>query len=259
MGKIEKPKRKTMEANENTKNKVLTIFVSTIFFGTMFIVITPTKTKADYLDEEGWAIIAAPPDTRIDTLLEVLALRSYLKEHGWRDSHIIFLIDEKDWYFVDGDATKANIKKGIEYIAKHATNNDTVFIGILNRGSKGKDYSYFETKDGILKDSDLGKWIDWIKCKEMVIEISASYSGGFIDDCKGNNRLIVCSHAENQFTLFNFYRLSRGLKSTDADIDNNGRISVEEAHLYEKKNIKGKQTPVSWYHNTEGEIYPGIE
>ena len=214
------------------------------------------KTEADYLDEGGWALICAPGNVGDDVVTEIQELRTYLIGHGWTDEQIILLIDDKEWSYCDGDATKANIEDGIGYIAEHSTSTDFVFLGILDRGSKGnEDETYFETSNGDFTDEEFGEWIDEITYEEMTIEISSNYSGGFIDECKGDYRLIVCSHTENQTTETNYYQLSRGLTTPEADTDENGRISVEEAYTYEKDLVEilsnGEQTPTSWDYDEE--------
>lgn len=228
--------------------RVMSIFLAVAVIMTMFVAVKPMETEGDHLDEGGYALLAAPGFIGPDIELEIQALRSYLLSHGWTDDNIIFLIDDKNWGYVDGDATRANIQNGIAYIAQHSTSSDTVFIGVLDRATDGIECTYFETSIGIFTDDDLGGWIDEITCNQMVIEISSIYSGGFIEECKGDDRLIVCSHEEGQSTEPNLYRLSRGLTTMDADTDNDGRVSVEEAHAYEEENMVGEQTPVSWDH-----------
>lgn len=224
-----------------------------LFSVMLFITAINISTQADHLDEEGWAMICAPGNVGEDIETEIQALRIYLINNGWTDEHIILLIDNKNWDYCDGDATKANIQNGIEYIAEHSTSTDIVFLGILDRASKGQDgTTYFETSNGDFTDMEFGEWIDGITYEEMVIEVSSNYAGGFIDECKGDYRLIVCSHTENQITEINYYTLSRGLTTQEADTDEDGRISVEEAHAYEKDLVEllsnGEQTPTSWDH-----------
>ena len=89
------------------------------------------------------------------------------------------------------------------------------------------------------------------KFGKLIIVCDFCYSGGFIDDCKGSNKLILSSQVEGLKSYRYAYQLYNRLRwdyteintgagaftwegenadSTDAFGDGNGRISVEEAH-----------------------------
>lgn len=212
------------------------------------VVLTTTLTaglprvEATTLDSEGWTLIIAPTHEGGHTQEDALAFRDYLLEHGWDDERIIFLTDGLNESFVDNSATVQNIIDAMNYIAENANEHDLVVIIVLDRGVYSGESTTFQANDGNISDSEFGTWLNNITYREMVVCFSFNYSGGFIEECKGSDRLVITSHSATESTVDNTYNLTRGLSTPKADADNDGTITVEEAHNYECS-VVTEQTP----------------
>lgn len=104
-------------------------------------------------------------------------------------------LDEKPF------ATSTGIKQSIERLAeKMDKENDIFFLYVTSHGSKDKKISLNHNGLG-LGDID-SKWLgDILKgsgIKHKVIVLSACYSGGFIDDLKDDNSIIMTSASSDR-------------------------------------------------------------
>jgi hypothetical protein len=194
--------------------------------------------------EDAWAVIFATDGGNNGQVAEGLALHGWLLDHGWMDSHIVFLADHS---LADGQATKANIQAALAAVAGVSDGSSSVFISALDYGQWVDGQYYYDAADGQICGPELAAWIAPINAGEMAIEVSTRYSGALIPDLAGPGRLVVTSHAAMEDQSMNNYRLSVGLGSSCADQNYDGYVSFQEAHNYEAQFIQthfpGTQTP----------------
>jgi len=152
-----------------------------------------------------------------------------LSSKNWDKDNLKFIINEK--------ATKDGIKSAIKWLANVSDENDFVFFYYNGHCSQfpdddgdeidGKDealipYEYNSSKnDPIIRDDELGQWLDEIKAKGICLAFDTCHSGGlveernhlsneyikmkdianeFIKDIKKNNRVIIVSSGEKFLT-----------------------------------------------------------
>ena len=195
----------------------------------------PTQVQATDFDQPGYALIAAPKFGEVSHSNEALKLRDYLMDKGWSDDRIIFLgkWDNKD--FVDGTATKENIKDGFDEIALKATQDDIVFVAILDHATEGDDgHIYFRTGDTQaethVKDTEFGGWVDSIPSfRHLVIYIASPYSGNFVEPLEDDMRIILSDCGIDQTYHAGETTFHKALTNTNADSNDDKSISIEEA------------------------------
>jgi len=195
--------------------------------------------------DDAWAVIFATDEEGTAQVDEGWALHNWLLDHGWQDSHIVFLADHSG---ADGFATKDNIHDAISDVALHSGPNSMIFISALDDLQWSDGQLYFHASDGLISNGELGIWVNEIGTYgKMGIEVSGRYTAAFIPNLEGNDRAVMTSHACTENSMPNNYKLSVGLGSSCADYNGDGYISLQEAHTYEYKFITthfpGTQTP----------------
>ena len=221
------------------------------------LVVTITPAIATDFDQPGYALIAAPKFGEVSHANEALKLRTYLVDKGWSDDRIIFLGKWTDKDFVDGKATKANIEDGIDEIALMATDADIVFIAILDHAQDGNDgHIYFRTGDTTdetyVKDTEFAGWMDDIPhFRHLVIYVASPYSGNFVEPLEGDYRIVLSDCAEDQVYKAGENTFYKALTKTDADTDDDGKISIEEAYDWMEDKKKKLDPQLSDFDETE--------
>ena len=237
--------------------KILSTTLAILFMALAFSPLLAVTTPAGgtELTGPGFALIAAPIFGFNDHLQEAEDLRDYLLDNGWTDEQIIFLTDSTESY-VDGDATKENIEDALDDIALLSGPGDLVFVAILDHAVEGEDgHTYFRTGDigdpVYIKDSELDDWLDDIEdFSTMIVEISSPYSGGFVQELKGQNRIIIADCGASQTYTSCEYSFAQALVEPLADEAQNGQISVEEAYEYMEDTMV-IQDPVIYDHQKD--------
>jgi len=152
-----------------------------------------------------------------------------LSSKNWNKDNLRFITNEK--------ATKEGIRSAIKWLASVSDENDFVFFYYNGHCSQfpddngdekdGKDealipYEYNSSKENpIIRDDELGQWLDEIKAKGLCLAFDTCHSGGlveeknhlstdyirvkdisngFINDIKGDNRVIIVSSGEKFLT-----------------------------------------------------------
>lgn len=114
-----------------------------------------------------------------------------LKHVGYRDKDIFYLSKH---FGVGTDVFQ--IKEAFEYTIKkwlpsHSDNETDCFIFMVDHG---RDGGYFGlTKWNLLRDYEFAGWLKDLEYKTLTIFINSCYSGDFIDDLSGPNRIIITS------------------------------------------------------------------
>jgi hypothetical protein len=114
-----------------------------------------------------------------------------LKHVGYKDKDIFYLSKH---FGVGTDVFQ--IKKAFEYSIKnwlpsHCDSETECFIFMVDHG---RDGGYFGlTKWNLLRDYEFADWLKDLEYKTLTIFINSCYSGDFIDDLSGPNRIIITS------------------------------------------------------------------
>jgi len=206
---------------------------------------TPVAGATEARDD-AWAVIfATETEGNTGQNAEAQALHDWLVGHGWLDSHITVLADMAG---ADGAPTVENLQGAIASVAQKSNSNSLVFIAVMDQGQYVDGVPTFSASNGQVSNAMLAGWVNGITTyKQMAIEVSFRYSGGFIQSLSGANRVIVSSHTSTQGYMPNHFILSEGLGSATADTNGDGKVSVQEAFYHQASKIStqypGTQTP----------------
>jgi hypothetical protein len=186
--------------------------------------------------DHGWAVIVGPGNSNAVHTQEAKNLRTYLLDKGWDDEHILYL-DYGNVNFRDGEPTKEEFVKAIEYINMVCTDDEVVFIAVMDHAVEGENGEYYlrfgKKLDQYMSDTEFGQCLDSIEhYKAMVIDIAGPYSGGFIPMARENDRLIVTDCDSSEYYKKSEYSFYEALTDPDADLDGDAKVSVEEAHAF---------------------------
>jgi hypothetical protein len=183
-----------------------------LLIATAFIALAFGSPAAGASDSQNdaWAVIfATETDGNTGQIAEGWALHNWLVGHGWLDSHITFLADHSG---ADGVATKENLQGALSSVAQRSNSNSLVFIGVMDKGQNVNGDLTFSATNGQIGIGTLAGWVNGIgTCKKMVIDVSFSYSGGFIQALSGTNRVVMSSHTATQSYMPNHFSLAEGL------------------------------------------------
>lgn len=165
----------------------------------------------------------------------------------------------------DGDddiqfsATRANITSVFNTLSGLLDSDDYLFIFVTDHGDQesGQDalmYLWGET----IRDDQFATEVNKVNAGEITIVMEQCYSGGFVDDLSGLNRVIAtaCDFDETSCGMglytydefvFDWIAAVAGEdpngNSIDADDNNDGFVSMQEAFDYAQSNDACSETP----------------
>jgi hypothetical protein len=233
-----------------------------------------TINSAAPTDDNKWAVIIGIADyagTRNDLYHpddDAREMYTALTEiYGFPESHITMLIDS--------EATLANIKAAIAWLAQNEDSESTVVFFFCGHGyqvrewdlqwrnadgdreADGKDefivsYDLYAYADGYLRN-DFAKF----ESHKIMLWFGSCYSGG-MNDIAAPGRVIVSACGENQYgydisldtpvagipwagnTLFGYYYVDEGMLQglADGTLTADGTVTVEEAFWYAKLSVE---------------------
>jgi len=157
------------------------------------------------------------------------------------------------------------------------TDNDLLFFFATNHGrlvdasqhSSGLwNWHWGEGNVAWIRDKECARiFRDFLKFKFLIVCLGQCYSGGFIDDFAGPNRVIMtaCRHdepswacdVEGEYDEFLFHVTSalRGVTPqgipVSGDMDGDGHVSIRDAFLYAKAHDSMPETP-QYYESPAG-------
>lgn len=141
---------------------------------------------------------------------------------------------------VSGRATREEITKALDGFAKQAGPEDLVFITLIGHGTFDGRAAKFNLSGPDMSPADFNVLLKKLPTKQIVFVNTASASGPFVEELSAPGRTIVTatrSGAQHFATLFGGYFVE-ALTSEAADSDKNKRVSVLEAFLYAKTEVK---------------------
>jgi len=160
---------------------------------------------------------------------------------GVTQDRLVYLVDapaEGDTH-VAGKATRDELTKALDGIAKKAAADDLVFMILIGHGSDDNRIAKFNLPGPDISAPEIDAALKKMPTKQIVIVNTASASGPFIEALSAPGRTVVTATrngAEHFTTLFGGYFVE-ALTSPAADADKNKRISVLEAFQYAKTEV----------------------
>lgn len=157
-------------------------------------------------------------------------------------------------------ATLTQVKASLTNLAERLTADDSLLLFLIDHGgSDGRQQSYaWMWNSERLYDLELATLLNAFHVASMVIVIGTCHSGGFIDDLRGENRIIVTSCAESEqswacndrpYDEF-VYQWTCAIAGHDtegntvnADSNGDGYVSMAEAFYYAQQNDRREETP----------------
>lgn len=156
-------------------------------------------------------------------------------------------------------ATYKNVVDVFNILAGRVTENDDLFIFTTDHGGQtsGRDVYMCLWKE-IMSDKQFSEQVSKVKAKRINICMGQCYSGGFIDDLQAPNRVIATACDYDQFSFcMSDYQYEEYIyhwisavwgqtpqgKKVNADFNNDGFVSMQEAFEYAKANDTQMETP----------------
>jgi len=156
-------------------------------------------------------------------------------------------------------ATKSNIDIVFNELSSKLTSNDCLFVFTTDHGGyENGDDVYMYLWGETMRDDEFAQEVNKVNAGIINIVMEQCHSGGFIADLAKNNRTIAtaCTAAEtsnstsdNLYDEFVFRWISAVCGKTpdgtvvNADLNLDGKVSMQEAFLYAKNNDTKLETP----------------
>lgn len=163
----------------------------------------------------GYAIVVAGRNSSGTLLQEHLGTAAFaystLLGRGFTDERIYLMAPDED-LDADGDSlsdvdaisTSSNLRDAIVNIDQWAVDvsaSTSLYIFIVDHGSYD---SFSINSEDFVQDSDLGTWLDQmstdIGISDIVVVYQACYSGSFVDELSGANRIIITSVSADELS-----------------------------------------------------------
>ncbi len=155
-------------------------------------------------------------------------------------------------------ATKANISKVFDILAKRVTQDDDLFVFTTDHGDRSNGiYSLVLWNNSRMYPSEFAAELNKVNANTCVV-MEQCYSGGFVSSLERDNRVIMTacksdevSYATSNGTYNEFvYHWTSAMQKAypsgviaNADNNGNGIISMKEAFEYAKANDTKNETP----------------
>jgi len=143
-----------------------------------------------------WAVLIAINDYHGSMLPysinEITQFKQTLLNGGnWEESNILTITDEH--------ATIDGIIQGIQWLENKSDADDTIIFYFVGHGDKEDDGEYLIAYDGKIRDDELDSYLDTLSGTLITI-IDTCYSGGFIEELKQRNRIILTASKDTENT-----------------------------------------------------------
>jgi hypothetical protein len=161
----------------------------------------------------------------------------------WRvaDSSLVWLAEDpaRDAARIDGRATKEAVGEAFLKLSNRVSPGDLVVVLLIGHGSgEGKD-SRVNLPGADPTLAEYAAWLSGFAKQTVVFVNTASASGDFVTELKGQGRVIVTSTRtamERNESIFSGHFV-RGLSTAEADANKDGGISVMEAFSYATREV----------------------
>lgn len=216
---------------------------------------------------------------------ECSAMYQTLKANGYLDNHIYVAMSDGTnsaadiWnnqilvsspLDLDGNHTNDirfvanydNIQLIFDSLEYYMTDDDDLFIFVTGKGDTINSHSYLQVwGNGVLMDTTFARMLLPVSARTINIVMAQDYSGGFIDDVRGRENVVITTscdanekaflHTKVDYNEFIFYWLTAVnffspmylypyyipyFVRTDMDDDMDGYVSMDEAYVYSTNN-----------------------
>jgi hypothetical protein len=161
------------------------------------------------------------------------------KRFGLPRGNVTYLGESAEREGVDGRSTRENVEQALARIAAKARPGDVVAIVLFGHGSSLSGESRFSLPGPDLSAADFARLLQPLQQQRVVFVAAASASGDFLKPLQAKNRVIVTatkSGLERNESLFGEH-FAQAFVSDAADVDKNGRVSIQEAFDYAQKEV----------------------
>ncbi len=161
------------------------------------------------------------------------------KRCGIPRANITYRGEKPEQEKVDGRSTRENVEQALSRTASRARPGDTVAIVLFGHGSSLSGESRFSLPGPDLSAADFARLLQPFALQRVVFVAAASASGDFVKPLQGKNRVIVTatkSGLERNESLFGEH-FAQAFASDVADVDKNGKLSIQEAFEYARQEV----------------------
>ena len=133
---------------------------------------------------------------------------------------------------VDGRSSLVNYRKVFEHLARIMKEDDQLLVYIVGHGGSTPRGCVHDLTDGFLTSKELGKMLDALPTRNIVILLNPCQSGCFIWDLSGKGRVICTSTRADEGNAAGWEGAitSALVGGAEADADGDGRVSIKEAY-----------------------------
>lgn len=165
---------------------------------------------------------------------------------------------------VQYSATRTNVRNVLNSLSSKLNSDDHLFIFVIDHGGSndGVSSSYINLwgESEVLHDYELADWLTPFtnKCVNVNVVLGQCFSGGFVDDLTKVGCVVATAASGSEYSWSCsdrpydefVYQWTSAINqansygaSIDSDIDNNGRVTMDEAFTYAKNNDRASETP----------------
>lgn len=110
---------------------------------------------------------------------------------NWKEENIVTVKNDR--------ATKNVIQFRLNEFKEVADDNDITLFYFIGHGGKNRTNEYIRPIDDVIYDVELNQYLTNLSGK-IIIVLDTCYSGGFIEELQGDNRVIVTASAKDEVT-----------------------------------------------------------
>jgi len=139
---------------------------------------------------------------------------------------------------ISGAATRAVIGDAILALSRRVAPGDVVVVVLIGHGSNEGPASRVNMPGADPTAAEFQAWIAGFSRQTVVFVVAASGSGDFATVLKGPGRVVITASRVYERNESKFAeQFVRGLASTDADADKDGRLTVMESFTYATREV----------------------
>jgi len=171
-------------------------------------------------------------------------------EYGYHPKNITFLFEDDGLEdgLVDGKSIKENVQRSFEELRTKVKPDDRVVIFMVGHAARREGTTKFNLPRSDIPDTDYATLFKQIDCKQAYVILAFPRSGSFIKFISKPGWVTITSHSPREGHDGMFCRVFVDALYNEAiDADEDGKISILEAFLHTKEEIK------KWY-ETDGSV-----
>lgn len=161
---------------------------------------------------------------------------AFVDRFGVPSDHVTVLAENRlvDQAFVDDVSTAENIRAAFETLADRVTPDDHLYVVFFGHGSFDGASAHLNIPRRDLSDSDYAALLDDVDAGRSIVINTSSASGPFAKRLSRPDRVVLAATAtgtQRDETVFPRFFVE-ALRSSDADLDKSGGLSVLELFRY---------------------------